>query len=111
MPDHVHLLLLPASGHRISPLIQALKATTSRKVNAARRLRNQLWQKGFFDRFMRTPKEFLETLDYIHQNPVRKGLVDAAVKWRWSSAAAYAGQKCIIAVDFLDLPAQSEKRW
>lgn len=58
---------------------------------------------------MRTPKEFYETLDYIHQNPVRKGLAATAQDWRWSSASAYAGNECIISADFIDLPAQSEK--
>ena len=111
MPDHMHLLLSPLPGERISPLVQELKATTSRKLNAYRGGRGPVWQKGFFDRFMRTPKEFLETLAYIHQNPVRKGLIREPAAWRWSSAAAYAGRECILQVDFLDIPAQTEKRW
>ncbi len=59
---------------------------------------------------MRTPAEFLETLDYIHQNPVRKGLVTGPVDWRWSSATAYRGSESIIPVDVLDLPAGSQER-
>ena len=108
MPDHMHLLLLPSPGRRISPLVQELKISTSRKVNAHRGARGQIWQKGFFDRFMRTPKEFRKTLAYIHQNPVRKGLVDDPTSWRWSSALGYAGRECIIPVDFLDLPGRSD---
>jgi putative transposase len=30
-----------------------------------------------------------EKLTYIHQNPVRAGLVDRAADWRWSSARHY----------------------
>jgi hypothetical protein len=30
---------------------------------------------------------------YIHQNPVRRGLVESAVDWVWSSARFYAGEK------------------
>ncbi len=60
---------------------------------------------------MRTPQEFLETLDYIHQNPVRKGLAEKAADWCWSSARAYARMESIIRVDFLDLPAQAEKHF
>lgn len=29
-------------------------------------------------------------IDYIHENPVRKGLVASAREWKWSSAAWYA---------------------
>ncbi len=109
MPDHLHLLVRPVPGEPISLLMQGLKYASGRRINVGRRSRGMLWQKGFFDRFMRTPQEFYETLDYIHQNPVRKGIAERAEDWRWSSASAYAGVECIIPVDFIDLPAQSEK--
>jgi len=109
MPDHLHLLVRPLPGDPISVLMQELKYVSGRRINIARGSRGTLWQKGFFDHFMRTPKEFAETLDYIHQNPVRKGLAQSAEDWRWSSAPAYAGLECIITIDFIDLPAQSEK--
>ncbi len=109
MPDHLHLLVRPVPGDPISVLMQELKYASGRRINVARSSRGMLWQKGFFDRFMRTPKEFYETLDYIHQNAVRKGLAERAQDWRWSSAPAYAGLESIIPVDFLDMPAQSEK--
>lgn len=110
MPDHLHLLVLPHAEDTVSSLVQGLKYATARKVNAERRRQGTLWQKGFFDHFMRTPKEFFETLDYMHQNPVRKRLARTPAEWRWSSAAAYAGLDSIIPVDFLDLPAQTERR-
>ena len=30
-------------------------------------------------------------IEYLHMNPVRRGLVERASDWRWSSAAWYAG--------------------
>jgi REP element-mobilizing transposase RayT len=108
MPDHIHLLVLPDPEDMISALMQALKQATARRVNLARKRTGTIWQKGFFDRFMRTPKEFSETLDYIHNNAVRKGSCATPVEWRWSSARAYADQPSIIAVDFIELPAQAE---
>lgn len=110
MPDHLHLLVLPAAGETISAVVQELKYVSSRKINGERGGRGTLWQKGFFDRFMRTPKEFSETLDYMHRNPVRKGLVASAEEWRWSSASAYAHLQSITRVDFLTLLAESEKQ-
>jgi hypothetical protein len=32
-------------------------------------------------------------IDYIHNNPVRRGLVSQATDWPWSSARFYAGAK------------------
>jgi putative transposase len=30
-------------------------------------------------------------IDYVHQNPARRGLVERAADWRWSSAGWYEG--------------------
>ena len=35
--------------------------------------------------------DYLSCFHYIHNNPVKAGLVDSAEKWKWSSAAYYAG--------------------
>jgi putative transposase len=32
------------------------------------------------------PRTLLKMIDYIHGNPVRRGLVERAADWRWSSA-------------------------
>ena len=37
-------------------------------------------------------------LDYIHQNPVKRGCVDLAEHWRYSSARDYAGVEGLIDV-------------
>ena len=40
-----------------------------------------------------------EKLDYIHCNPVKRGYVDKAEDWRYSSARNNAGQEGLIAID------------
>ena len=32
-------------------------------------------------------------IDYIHRNPVRRGLVSEATDWTWSSAGWFAGKQ------------------
>jgi hypothetical protein len=44
-----------------------------------------------FRRTLRTVKEYGETVAYIHQNPVRAGLVERAEDWPWSSVREYSG--------------------
>lgn len=49
-----------------------------------------------------TSDKFLKSkLNYIHQNPVRAGLVAEPSDYLYSSAANYAGKKGLIDVDFL----------
>jgi REP-associated tyrosine transposase len=45
----------------------------------------------FFDRALRTVREYNEKVEYIHLNPVRAGLARRAEEWRWSSVHDYTG--------------------
>lgn len=40
-----------------------------------------------------------QKLEYIHNNPVKRGYVDHPEHWRWSSARNYAGLEGVIEVD------------
>ncbi|GAG16752.1 unnamed protein product, partial [marine sediment metagenome] len=42
---------------------------------------------GGYDRNIDEPKTLMSMIEYIHLNPVRRGLVKRAVDWPWSSAA------------------------
>jgi len=39
-----------------------------------------------YDRWMRTERELSETIPYVEENPVRRGLIGSSADWRWSSA-------------------------
>ena len=106
MPEHVHLLVYPvATDLKIEKLLFAVKRPFSYRVKVRLReaedpLVEQLtirqrpgkttfrfWQEGpGYDRNIRTEKVLHATIDYIHMNPVRRGLVQRAVDYRWSSA-------------------------
>ncbi|RJG13979.1 transposase [Pseudomonas cavernicola] len=59
----------------------------------------QLWQEGSHAELVCSEAVMREKLDYIHYNPVKRGYVDCAEHWRYSSARNYAGQEGLIAVD------------
>ncbi|WOD39955.1 hypothetical protein RRF56_04030 [Nodosilinea sp. E11] len=40
-----------------------------------------------------------QKLEYIHNNPVKRGYVDSPKHWRYSSARNYLGEPGLIAVD------------
>ena len=68
-----------------------------------------VWQHQFGDRFVRNEKEFDARLDYLHLNPVRKGLVSKPEEWRWSSYNNFVLDKekvkrCPLEVDYVRLP-------
>ena len=82
------------SSHRIKQVMVAkgdlelLERLTIRERPGKSAFR--FWQEGGgFDRNLTTRKAVLETIDYIHNNPVRRELVLAAQDWPWSSWAQW----------------------
>jgi putative transposase len=50
----------------------------------------RFWQEGpGFDRNIFSRAAVLRAIDYLHLNPVRRGLCQRTVDWRWSSARYY----------------------
>ena len=46
------------------------------------------------DRNLFTPRAILASLDYIHDNPVKRGLCERVIDWPWSSARYYLMDNC-----------------
>jgi len=53
----------------------------------------RFWQEGpGYDRNIRKDDTLRAAIDYIHRNPVRRGLVGGPSDWKWSSWHAYEGR-------------------
>jgi len=51
----------------------------------------QLWQEGIQPKLIQGEKMMIDRINYIHNNPIKRGYVDEAVHWRYSSARDYKG--------------------
>ncbi len=78
MPDHCHLLLNIPEGGSVSKMMYAFKRAVAFNVG-----QGPLWQSRFD---LKIPNDSSAVLHYIHQNPVKAGLVNAAEDYPWSSA-------------------------
>ncbi|MGZ0170932.1 MAG: hypothetical protein ACKVHE_15360 [Planctomycetales bacterium] len=112
MPEHVHLLVLPGGPNsKISRLLARMKPPTSREIrNLLESNRSPLleqltvrerpgkycfrfWQEGpGFDRNIFTPEAISASINYIHENPVKRGLYQRAIDFKWSSARFHLDQ-------------------
>jgi REP element-mobilizing transposase RayT len=109
MPNHWHALFWPTYPLLISQVLHDVKRISTLRFHAARRTHGPFWQHQFWDRFVRHAQEFRERLDYMHQNPVKAGLVKRPEDWRWSSYNNFALDKgtvaaCPIQIDYIRLP-------
>jgi putative transposase len=65
-----------------------------------RKIERLFWQSGGgYDRNIDTPAVLRSSIDYLHLNPVRCGLVARGEDWQWSSAAYYYGGTAILKPD------------
>ena len=111
MPDHFHMII---SNDEISKLMQSIKKFTAKEIISKltedknervleefKKARpehkitsiHQFWQESFHPQEMLNIEIMNKKIEYIHQNPVRKGLVEEAVDWKFSSAVDYYSDK------------------
>ena len=90
MPNHVHVMMQLLPGHQLSDILHSWKSFTAHKANKLLDRSGDFWMPEYFDRFIRDERHLLATFQYIHENPVKAGLVANPEDWPWSSAG-YAG--------------------
>jgi hypothetical protein len=77
-----------------STIMQIVKQRVARRI--LQRKHNDpaekahFWQQRFYDFNVFTMSKRIEKLDYMHHNPVKRGLVDEPEQWPWSSFRSYA---------------------
>jgi putative transposase len=113
MPEHFHLLIWPQPAESTSRIVQQLKQRTAASLlrtlranpdnpccaRTLARLRLppsvhdqtafRLWQRRFYPFGIFSEKKRLEKLNYMHANPVKRGLVTSPDQWPWSSFRFY----------------------
>jgi putative transposase len=84
MPDHYHLVFkLKENG--LADVMKSVGSYSAREIKESVDVQGSIWQKGYWDRGIRTEEDVREIFNYIHNNPVRKGLVERPEEWPFSS--------------------------
>lgn len=75
MPDHWHALLQVGDADTLSGVVNRVKSSVARAVNATLQRKGQLWAKSFHDHALRSEEDLLQVARYVVANPMRAGLV------------------------------------
>ena len=109
MPEHAHLLIWPTEvTYDVSDILNSIKQSVAKRAllyvrreapaflarmedrQPNGKTHYRFWQRGGgYDRNVIEPKSAHQQIEYIHNNPVRRGLCMKAEDWFWSSAADY----------------------
>ena len=94
MSNHFHLCIATPQGN-LSDGMRWLQATYATRFNRFRKESGHLFQGRFKSLIVEPGKHWRDLVDYIHLNPVRAGLVEAAAlgKYRWTSLYRFPKRK------------------
>ena len=111
LPDHWHAILCPRQPTGISDAMQLIKQRSTHAIGSGRSQSVRLWQPRFHEHALRTVKEYMGAVTYIHLNPVKRNLVRRPEEWKWSSVHDYSpGGISPLPVDRVSLPADEKSR-
>jgi len=117
LENHLHLV---ASSDDIAKDVARFKSYTAREIINLLQERNietildqlefykkahkvdrefQLWQEGFQPKLIQSEQMMIDRINYIHNNPIKRGYVDEAKHWRYSSARDYEGDDGLIQIE------------
>ncbi len=86
MTNHVHLLLEPtAQADSISDLMRVVAARQTRYINRLEQRSGTLWEGRFKCSLVEREVYLATCIQYIEMNPVKAGIVEMPVEYRWSS--------------------------
>jgi REP element-mobilizing transposase RayT len=89
MPDHVHMIFVPLVDREalevcsLADIMDAIKGASTHKVNKALGRKGRLWQPESFDHVVRSSESLDAKIEYLLENPVRRGLVAAWENYPW----------------------------
>ncbi len=93
MDNHAHLVIETNHRYNISKIMQSILLSYSLKFRNKYRYVGHVWQGRFKSNVIEGDIYILQCLEYIHNNPVRAGLVRSAKDYPWSSFYLYNGNK------------------
>ena len=88
MPDHVHLIFTPLRSeigetYTFEEILGGIKGASAHSVNKALKRSGRVWQDESFDHVTRCLESLEQKIEYVCQNPVRRGLVRSPADYKW----------------------------
>ncbi len=100
MPNHVHVLIRLIENHSLADIVKSWKGGSAIEINRILQQKGTLWQRDYYDRYVRDLEHLHDCIAYIRNNPVKAGLCDKPEDWpyssagvNWNGALASAGPK------------------
>ena len=74
MPNHVHCLMEPLEGFKLSELLKSIKSYSAHEINKRLGRKGAFWQNESYDHIVRSEKQYARYVHYIRENPIKANL-------------------------------------
>ncbi|MGA8849440.1 MAG: transposase [Dehalococcoidia bacterium] len=88
MPDHAHLLLSASETKGVIAFVREIKSRST-KLAWQHGYRGTIWQRSFYDHFLRRDEDCMLVANYIVHNAVRNGIVEHWEDYPFSGSLVY----------------------
>lgn len=127
MTNHIHLIVGRRGENKIEEIIRDFKKFTSVHVcraiinntmesrkhwmltvfesaaeNSKKHEKYKFWQNEYHPVELFFNEMMIQKLEYVHDNPVKEGIVERPEEYIYSSARDYCGRKGLLDVEFMD---------
>lgn len=89
MSNHIHLLIKELTSFDTSNLMRNFIAYYTKWFNTKHNRAHSLFKQRFYSEGIESEKQLLNTINYIHKNPLKAHIVDSPQKYPWSSYNKY----------------------
>ena len=72
MPNHVHILF--NQKRNLSTTLKIIKGSTAHAINTILNRKGTFWESSYYDKAIRNEDHFVQTYEYIKNNPLKAGL-------------------------------------
>jgi len=86
MPDHWHAVFSPSRPMKLPQFMRQFNRWVSMSTHGVLDAYDCCWQDGYHEIRIRSSRQLRFCVDYVEQNPCRKGLTATPSEWRWTSA-------------------------
>ena len=88
MPDHVHMVFTSLNDVKgypfgLAEIMSGIKGASAHRINKTLKRRGHVWQREYFDHVLQSDEKIRSKVQYICENPVRKGLVRDVDEYPW----------------------------
>jgi REP element-mobilizing transposase RayT len=83
MPDHAHAIFRLIGTLSLTQILKGIKGRTAHRINELTDRQGQVWTQESFDHIVRGEAEWEDKMEYVRQNPVKKGLVSSPEQYKW----------------------------